>query len=548
MRRLMISLTLVGLLFPLADEVSAQNADSWKLHLRHRVETKPERGQFHTLVKTEDWKPSETAIVVCDMWDLHHCLNAVRREGEMAPRMNEVLHAARDAGATIIHAPSSCMDFYQDNPARKRAMSAPKAANLPEEIGKWCYQIPAEEAGQYPIDQTDGGEDDDPEEHAAWAKKLESMGRNPRAPWKRQIDVLDIDAERDFISDNGQEVWNILEHGNLKNVILVGVHTNMCVLGRPFGLRQMSRNGKNVVLMRDMTDTMYNPQKWPYVSHFSGTDLIVEHIEKFVCPTITSDQLIGGKEFRFEGDKRPHVAVVMAEDEYKTEETLPPFARHVLGKNFRVSLIFGSETDRNDIPGLDAVRDADVLLVSIRRRPLPKEQLDVFREFAAAGKPMLGIRTASHAFCLRNQSPPEGLADWPEFDAEVWGGSYSNHYGAGPKTAVSLADEATQSPILHGVDVRELIGNGSLYVVRPLSDSTKPLLLGTIPGKESEPIAWTNHRKHGGFSFYTSFGHKDDFKEPAFRRLLANAVHVAAGLEPPKDVPTPEQLVPPKLK
>jgi len=80
------------------------------------------------------------------------------------------------------------------------------------------------------------------------------------------------------------------------------VHTNMCVLGRPFGLRQMVKNGKNAVLVRDMTDTMYNPRSAPFVTHFRGTELIIEHIEKFVCPTITSDQLIGGKVFRFKGD------------------------------------------------------------------------------------------------------------------------------------------------------------------------------------------------------------------------------------------------------
>ncbi|HSG72338.1 MAG TPA: SMP-30/gluconolactonase/LRE family protein, partial [Planctomycetaceae bacterium] len=110
------------------------------------------------------------------------------------------------------------------------------------------------------------------------------------------------DSERDFISDRGDEVWNVLESRGIRNVILTGVHVNMCVLGRPFGLRQMARNGKNVVLMRDMTDTMYNPKSWPYVSHFEGTFRIIAHIERFVCPTITSDQIIGGKPFRFRGD------------------------------------------------------------------------------------------------------------------------------------------------------------------------------------------------------------------------------------------------------
>lgn len=116
--------------------------------------------------------------------------------------------------------------------------------------------------------------------------------------------MISIDAERDYISDRGDEVWNILEHRGIRNVILTGVHTNMCVLGRPFGLRQMSRNGKNVVLMRDMTDTMYNPKRWPYVDHFTANDLIVSHTERYVCPTITSDQLIGGKPFQFRNDNR----------------------------------------------------------------------------------------------------------------------------------------------------------------------------------------------------------------------------------------------------
>ena len=170
------------------------------------------------------------------------------------------------------------------------------------------------------MDQTDGGEDDDLDEHRAWAKKLEKMGHNPRAPWKSQTDTLEID-NRDYISDNGEEVWSIMEKKGLKNVIMVGVHTNMCVLGRPFGLRQMSKNGKNVVLVRDMTDTMYNPKRWPFVSHFQGTDLIIEHIEKFVCPTITSNQLLGGQPFVFKHDQRPRAVFLVAEKIYNTRST-----------------------------------------------------------------------------------------------------------------------------------------------------------------------------------------------------------------------------------
>lgn len=280
---------------------AGEKKDSTSLELLTRRQLEKDKG-FVKEEKTVRWVPSKTALIVCDVWDAHHCLNAVRREEEMLPRMNEVLEKARKLGILIIHAPSSCMAAYKDHPGRNRAQAAPTAKTLPKEIDKWCHMIPAEEKGKYPIDQKDGGEDDDLKEHEEWHAKLKAMGRNPLAPWKKQHDGLRIDADKDAISDSGVEIWNLLEERGISNVILVGVHTNMCVLGRPFGLRQMAKNGKNVVLMRDLTDTMYNPKSWPYVSHFEGTRLIIEHIEKFVCPTTTSDQLVGGKEFRFKGD------------------------------------------------------------------------------------------------------------------------------------------------------------------------------------------------------------------------------------------------------
>jgi hypothetical protein len=98
---------------------------------------------------------------------------------------------------------------------------------------------------------------------------------------------------RDAITDNGQETWNLLAERGIENVILCGVHLNMCVLGRPFAIRQMVKLGKNVALMRDMTDTMYNPERPPGVSHFEGTDLMIQHVEKFWCPSFTSNDITG---------------------------------------------------------------------------------------------------------------------------------------------------------------------------------------------------------------------------------------------------------------
>lgn len=291
---------IVSGIFSLAILLQAEPRTSFELDLQKRVSPHQD-GAFTQVNSTEVWPAKQTAVIVCDVWDLHHCKNAVMRVKEMAPRMNQLLEEARTAGALIIHAPSGCTDFYQGHPARLRAQNVPRADNLPTDIEKWCYQIPAEERAVYPLDQSDGGEDDDPVEHAAWAAYLAEIGRNPGSPWKRQYDVLKI-HENDAITDDGEEVWSLLEHHDIDNVLLLGVHTNMCVLGRPFGLRQLAQNGKNVVLVRDLTDAMYNPKMWPYVNHYRGTDRIIEHIEKYVCPTTTSDQILGGVPFRFSAD------------------------------------------------------------------------------------------------------------------------------------------------------------------------------------------------------------------------------------------------------
>jgi nicotinamidase-related amidase len=274
------------------------------LQLRARVEAPGESGKYQAVEKAAEWDPKATAIIVCDMWDLHHSLNATLRLEEMAPRMDRMLRAARARGVLVIHAPSSCMETYKGHPARQRAIDVPRSKHLPADIGQWCKQIPSEAKGTYPIDQGGGLNDDDPAAEAQWLAKLAAMGREPAHPWKSETGLLTIDSDADMISDQGEEIWSILEDRAIDHVILTGVHTNMCVLGRPFGLRQMAKNGKDVVLMRDLTDTMYSPQRAPYVGHFAGTDLIVEHIEKYVCPTITSDQLLGGAPFKFKGDTR----------------------------------------------------------------------------------------------------------------------------------------------------------------------------------------------------------------------------------------------------
>ena len=302
-----------------------------------------ERGEITNTWRTAEWDPGKTAIIVCDMWDSHHSVTAVRRVNEFAPRLNAVLGVARERGAIIIHSPSDCMPAYKTHPARERALSVRAAKNSPPDMGAWCHRIPAEEKGAYPIDQSDGGEDESKWENDQWAARLEADGRKPGTPWLKQNALLEI-ADSDYIASEGDLVWNILQHRGIEHVILSGVHTNMCVLGRPFGLRQMVRAGMDTVLLRDCTDVMYNPARWPYVSHFTGLDLVIGHIEQHVCPTITSDQLVGGEPFRFGHDRRPHLLVFAGAPEARRE--LQAFSRRFLDPTFRVSFVIGGP-DRN---------------------------------------------------------------------------------------------------------------------------------------------------------------------------------------------------------
>ncbi len=271
-------------------------SDTITVHTRERRTTG--EGVYAPVDSSSDWAPEKTAFVICDMWDTHWCLGAANRVAEMAPRLNEVVKAGRERGVFVLHAPSSVVDFYKDASGRKLAQSA-EFSRTPVPLAtvdrwgtKWCYPQKDREPDM-PIDDSDMGCD--------CKTKCELPTGN--GPWTRQIATIEI-VEGDAITDNGQETWNLLEERGIENVVLMGVHLNMCVLGRPFGIRQMVNLGKNVVLMRDMTDTMYNSRKSPFVDHFAGTDLVVEHVEKYWCPAILSTDIVGGEPFRFSADKR----------------------------------------------------------------------------------------------------------------------------------------------------------------------------------------------------------------------------------------------------
>lgn len=254
---------------PLRGEEPPAGDSLLHFHLRTRVQPFKGQDRWEEAVLAKDLRPQETALIVCDMWDNHWCPSAARRCAALARKMDPVLAAARKHGVTIIHAPSECMDFYKDAPQRKRMAELPRVT-LPKPL-----DLPDP---PLPIDDKDGGCD------AAEPVK-------PFKAWTRENPALTI-ADEDFISDNGQEVYSLLRQRGLKTLLICGVHTNMCVCNRSFAIKQMTRWGVPCVLIRDLTDSMYNPKKAPFVAHEEGTELVVEHIEKYWCPSILSSDLL----------------------------------------------------------------------------------------------------------------------------------------------------------------------------------------------------------------------------------------------------------------
>jgi nicotinamidase-related amidase len=275
----------------LAFGAEPQQPSLLELHTRGRRLSSNSPDGFKVVSDTIVWPPQKTALVVVDMWDDHWCRGAAQRVEELAGPMNKFITAARERGVFVVHCPSTCVEHYKDTPARQRAIEAaftkpPIELATSERWGTaWCWPDEPREP-QLPIDDSDMGCDCE-------------VKCQIKEPWTRQIATIDIDHNRDAITHDGQELYNMFAERGIENVMICGVHLNMCVLGRPFAIRQLVKLGQNVVLVRDLTDSMYNHHMRPFVDHFTGTDLVVEHVEKYWCPSIESTDLVGGEPFRF---------------------------------------------------------------------------------------------------------------------------------------------------------------------------------------------------------------------------------------------------------
>lgn len=242
---------------------------------------------------------------------------------------------------------------------------------------------------------------------------------------------------------------------------------------------------------------------------------------------------------------KKHVVFVLGDHEYSGEVTLPLVAAE-LEKNYGLRCtVLKSAPDQNgetDIPGLEALKTADLAVFYLRWRRLPAEQVAHIEAYMKSGKPMMGFRTTSHAF---NYPKGHELEAWNRWAAEAfgappgWGADGHTHYGHQASTDVTVIAEAAKHDILKGVPPSFHVRSW-MYRVGPKwpPAGATPLLMGKVvnpnkPGPDN-PVAWTWKNGYGGRVFFTTMGHPEDFGVEAVQRLTVNAVHWCLGLKPPK--------------
>jgi type 1 glutamine amidotransferase len=227
-----------------------------------------------------------------------------------------------------------------------------------------------------------------------------------------------------------------------------------------------------------------------------------------------------------------NIVIMTVEDpnNYEAPRTMREFAEKELRPlGHHVTIIDGDKPQMHHFAGLvEALKDADLLVLFSRRRFPPKEQMAAIRAHFAAGKPLLGIRTANHAFLPKpNEVVDASLDPWPGFTHEVLGGENTGYEIKGLPYSVSVPD-GVKTPLLEGVNVANIRGYQSLYQVLPLAADATPILIGTAQvgaATPPQPVAWTRTYGPGKARiFYTSLGAPEDMRSADVRRLLLNAV------------------------
>ncbi|MCI0457939.1 MAG: ThuA domain-containing protein [Gemmataceae bacterium] len=270
----------------------------------------------------------------------------------------------------------------------------------------------------------------------------------------------------------------------------------------------------------------------------------------------------------YEGKDGPgkgrHIVLVSGDEEYRSEEALPQLGK-ILAKHhgFKCTVLFAIDPadgtihpNKSIIPGLEELRTADLMVIFTRFRDLPEKQMKHVVDYVESGKPIVGLRTATHAFKIPKGKP---YSEWSYendrdggFGRKVLGETWISHHG-GHKTQSTrgiIAREATNHPIVRGIKAGDIWGPTDVYGVRlPLPGDSKALVMGQVltgmkstdeplPGKKNDPmmpVAWVKTFKAPSGKtarvFTTTMGASQDLASEGLRRLLVNACYWAVGME-----------------
>jgi hypothetical protein len=261
--------------------------------------------------------------------------------------------------------------------------------------------------------------------------------------------------------------------------------------------------------------------------------------------------------------KGKHVVFVAGDEEYRSEETLPQLGK-ILAKHhgFKCTVLFpidprdGTINPKfGNIPGLEALKTADLMVMFLRFRDLPDDQMKYLADYIESGKPILGLRTSTHAFNFKGKTA-YAKYQWNNkeggFGRKVLGETWVNHHGKHGKQSTRgiLVPGQEKHPILRGIKDGDIWGPTDVYTVKlPLPGDSQPLVLGQVlegmkpgdapvEGPQNDPmmpVAWTRtYQGEAGKTarvFTTTMGASQDLASQGLRRLLVNATYWALGME-----------------
>ncbi len=272
---------------------------------------------------------------------------------------------------------------------------------------------------------------------------------------------------------------------------------------------------------------------------------------------------------KYQGEKGPgkgkHIVIVTGDDEYRSEESMPQLAK-ILAKRhgFDCTVLFAIDPEngtikpnhQTNIPGLETLKTADLMILFTRFRDLPENQMKLIIDYTDSGKPIMGLRTATHAFRVQNKESLYVKYDFRHkkfkggYGRQVLGETWINHYGHHQKESTRglIVKGMEKHPIVKGCE--DIWGPSDVYGITTLQGDCQPIVMGQVlkgmkpndppnPDKKLVPVAWlktyTGSKGKTSQIFTTTMGHSGDLKSEGFRRLLINASYWLLGME--KQIP-----------